>query len=61
MYESTDWPKGKSVLNFPVINIRAGPMAESVMKNGPIFIYENSNYIWCVFALIVSHKGEKAV
>ena len=35
--------------------------AESVMKNGPIVIYKNSNYIWCVFTLIVSHKSEKAV
>ena len=61
MYESTDWPKGKCVLNFPIINNRAGPMAESVVKNGPIIIYENSDYIWCVFTLIVSHKSEKAV
>ena len=36
-------------------------MAESVVKNGPIIIYENSDYIWCVFTLIVSHKSEKAV
>ena len=35
-------------------------MAESVMKNGPIVIYQNSKYIWYVFTLIVSHKSEKA-